>query len=191
MVYSAFPMRQTSLFPTPPKFHGGQLARGKRKTRRPLSTKSPLHLVLKSKQNLFRHRALIEAQVKCQSENAKVRLYDLAVAVDHVHLALLIPGRREYRAFVRALTGILARKLGAKLWALLPFTRLANWGKDYERLKKYFRQNREEASGERAYRPRKDWYEKYFKERAPRPRDVRPESSASPASRYRCRRLEG
>lgn len=85
----------------------------------------------------------------------------MAVAEDHVHLVIKIGGREEYKAFIRSLTGLLARKLGKGLFALLPFTRIANWGKDFAYLKKYLRKNREEASGARAYEPRRDWYKRF------------------------------
>lgn len=154
MVYSAYPMRQYSLFKPTPKFHGGTHARGKRKTLRPLATRKPLHLVLKSSRNLYRHRSLIEFQVFKQSELAQIRLFHKAVAADHVHLVLRIPSRNAYKAFVRALTGILARALGKKLWALLPFTRVANWGRDFANLRAYLLQNRVEAGGFVPYQPR-------------------------------------
>jgi hypothetical protein len=89
-----------------------------------------------------------------------LRVYDLAVSHDHAHLLLKTPGRREYRAFIRSLTGILAHRLGKGCWLLLPFSRIASWGKEFARLKIYLRKNREEASGARPYEPRKDRYKK-------------------------------
>ncbi len=74
------------------------------------------------------------------------------------NIMIKIPGTRDYRKFIRALTGILARKLGKNIWKMLPFTRVASWGKDFLNLKKYFHQNREEAAGRRPYRARKNWY---------------------------------
>ncbi len=71
-----------------------------------------------------------------------------------MHLVLSIPSRDAYKAFVRALTGILARNLGKKLWALLPFTRVASWGRDYENLRAYLLQNRVEAGGWVPYQAR-------------------------------------
>jgi REP element-mobilizing transposase RayT len=152
-VYGAPPM-QKSLF-TFSSIHGGEHSIGKRKNRRPLSRKKPIHLVLKSKRNLYQHKDLIETQLKRQAEKFEIRLYDKAVARDHVHILAKIPGKREYTAFIRALTGILAKKLGRNLFSLLPFTRVAEWGRDFLNLKKYFLQNREEAAGRRPYRERK------------------------------------
>lgn len=78
-----------------------------------------------------------------------------------VHLIIQIPGRKEYVAFIRSLTGLVARKLGKGLWKLLPFTRIANWGRDFRNLVNYLRKNLEEWLGFRVYEPRKDYYQKY------------------------------
>jgi len=71
------------------------------------------------------------------------------------------PGRKEYNAFIRSLTGLLARKLGKGLWALLPFSRVAQWGKPFRALQKYLEQNRLEAEGVMPYQKRNDWYRRH------------------------------
>jgi REP element-mobilizing transposase RayT len=150
--------------------HGGELSIGRRKALRPLARKRPLHLVLKSRRSLRRHGPLISKEAHRLAEKFSCRLYDIAVAEDHIHLVLLIAGRKEYKAFIRSLTGLLARKIQKGLFMLLAFTRVANWGKDFQRLKSYLKKNREEASGERSYEPREDWYRRYRRkprERAP------------------------
>jgi hypothetical protein len=154
---------QGSLFPKAPLFYGGEIAPGRRKTMRPLATNRPLHLVLKAGISLGRHEALVTRKVKRLVERFSCRVYDCAVAPDHVHLALLIPGRREYRAFIRSLSGLLARKIQKGLFVLLPFTRVVSWGRDFRLLKSYIRKNQEEASGARPYEPRRDWYCKFKK----------------------------
>lgn len=151
-------MKQFSLIAASPNCHGGELALGKRKGIRPLSSKRPLHLVLKAGAPIRKHNSFIEAVAKRLAEKFSCRLYDVAIAEDHVHLVLKIPGRREYAAFVRSLTGLIARKIGPGLFRLLPFTRVANWGKDFRSLKSYLRKKREEAAGIRTYEPRRDWY---------------------------------
>lgn len=160
---SCQPMRQLSLIPNAPLHHGGELARGRRKSSRPLTSRKPLHLVLKARFPLRRHRSLISGEAHRLAEKFCCRIYDIAVASDHVHLVLKISGRKEYCAFIRSLTGLLARKIKRRLFLLMPFTRIANWGKDFARLKGYLRQNREEAAGERPYEPRVDWYRRYRK----------------------------
>ena len=101
---------------------------------------------------------MIWSATRHYGERFGIRLYDQAVNHDHLHFVLKISGRREYAQFIRALTGFLARKLGKGLWKVLPFTRIASWGRDFQRLKAYLCQNREEAGGERPYSPREDYY---------------------------------
>lgn len=123
-------MRQIPLFKnTTPLFHGGQLARGKRKTRRPLSTKRPLHLVLKAKEHqLFAHKVFLEGLARRLAASSRAKIYGLAVNHDHIHLVLRFPHVSSYRAFVRAFTGLISRRIKAGLWLLTPFTRVLSWG---------------------------------------------------------------
>jgi len=154
-------MRQSSFFPKQPLFYGGELSKGKRKTARPLAIKRPLHLILKAKRNLYIDKVFIESEVRCQAKKFGLRVYDLAIAFDHIHILTKIPGRREYKAFIRVLTAILVRELGWGLWLLLPFTRIVSWGRDFLGVRKYIEKNRKEASGALPYEVRKDWYKRY------------------------------
>lgn len=162
-------MRQHSLFIPSPLHHGGELAAGKRKSIRPLGRKRPIHLILKSRLPMRRHAPLIAKDAKRLAEKFSCRIYDTAVAADHVHLILTVAGRKEYRAFIRSLTGLLARKIQKGIFTLLPFSRVANWGKDFAQLKSYLRKNREEASGARPYESRQDWYRRYRSDRKTKP----------------------
>jgi hypothetical protein len=154
-------MKQASLFPIAPPIFGGNLPRGRRKLARPLARKRPTHLILKAKKVIFPERKTVLDVVFSQAEKQSIRIYDLAVAKDHLHLVIVIPGRREYRAFIRSVTGLLARLFGKGLWTALPFTRVAQWGAAYRELQRYMEQNREEALGRRPYKPRKDWYQRF------------------------------
>jgi REP element-mobilizing transposase RayT len=152
-------MRQSSFkFSQQHLFHGGLLSRGRRKRARPLSAKMPLHLVLKSKRNIYSSGTEMERLARRLGERFHLKIYSVAVAKDHLHLVLRIPDRRSYAAYVRSLTGIAARKFGSGLWALLPFSRLGHWGKDFRSLLQYLEKNRREASGEWAYTPRNHRY---------------------------------
>jgi hypothetical protein len=93
--------------------------------------------------------------LKRQGEKFAIRVYDHAIAFNHIHLLLKIPGRREYAAFLRAFCGLLARKLGPGLWLLLPYSRVAGWGREFRALRGYLLMNREEAAGLRPMRKRK------------------------------------
>lgn len=154
-------MRQQSLFPHTPLFHGGELSLKKRKSLRPLARGRPIHLVLKSRQALKKHKHPINQEIHRLGDRFQIRIDDIAVAHDHIHLVIFIPSRKDYVRFIRSLTGLLARRLGKGLWSLLPFTRVGAWGRAYEELKNYLKKNREEAEGIRPYETRKDWYKRY------------------------------
>jgi hypothetical protein len=162
IVYAAFPMRQQSLFSSPTLFHGGELSARKRKTRRPLCSKRPLHCVLKAKgNNLYAHNSWIESKVRNLAKRFHVKVYGVAVSFDHVHFVVKFSRRENYIGFIRALTGLLARTLGAGIWKLLPFTRVLAWGKDFRQALAYLKKNRDEAAGVRTYEERKNWYARY------------------------------
>jgi hypothetical protein len=63
------------------KEFGGSLLIGRRKTRRPLSTKSPIHLILKSSGNKIFHPANTDMNkiVRLDAKRLGIKVYDLAV----------------------------------------------------------------------------------------------------------------
>ena len=150
-------------------FHGGELARKKRKTLRPLDSKRALGCTLKAgRHDLLTREGWIEHEARKWARRFHVRAYEIAVNHDHIHLVLRIPSRRCYCAFIRALTAALARAFGKGLFVLLPFTRIVAWGRDFRTACAYARKNRAEAHGERPYEKRKDWYKRWRKKGASR-----------------------
>jgi len=145
----------------PPLAHGGQLASGRRKNSRPLAKNRPIHFVLKTKRPFHTAGPLILREARRLAGKFGLKIYDHAVASDHLHFVATIPGRKEYNAFIRSLCGLLARKLGKGLWSLSPFSRVAEWGKPFRALQKYLEQNRLEAEGVMPYQKRKDWYRRH------------------------------
>jgi hypothetical protein len=104
---------------------------------------------------------VIHQETKRLAAKFGIKIYDTALAKDHLHLVFTILSRKDYIAFIRAVTGLLARKLGKGLWQLLPFSRVSHWGKAYRALRKYLEQNRLEAAGIQPYKKRKDYYRKW------------------------------
>jgi REP element-mobilizing transposase RayT len=148
-------MKQLSLIKAPAPVHGGELQKGKRKTLRPLSSTRPIHLILKAKERFKSNDgAIVLSEAKRIAQTFQLQILDHAVANDHLHLAVKIPGRREYDAFARTLAGLLARKFGKGIFRTIPYTRVAHWGKDYKNLEKYLEKNRLEAAGELPYKDR-------------------------------------
>lgn len=105
-------MRQLKLFKVTDSAHRGDLDPGRRKSRRPLSSKKPIHLTLKARKQFRENGRLVVSEAKRLAAHSQVRIYDLALASDHIHFFIQIRTRRDYVSFIRALTGILARRLG-------------------------------------------------------------------------------
>jgi REP element-mobilizing transposase RayT len=142
-------MKQQKLFNDPVELKfGGSLLKGKRRSRRPLSHKRPIHLVLKatSTLQLLRHTKQVEQTLSYISKKFGVRVYSSATHADHIHLAILTPNRTQYVRWVRALTSLLCQRIRGLKWRLRPFTRISAWGKAFQRLKNYIFGNKQQGN---------------------------------------------
>lgn len=128
--------------------HGGSKAGGKRKVLRPLSSKHPIHLVLKAKDpfSLLRRTQMIEQTIRKYSNRFGITIYEIAVQADHIHLSFKAPSRELYRRWIRAITSVLTLKIKKLKWLLPPFTRIGTWGRDFIRLANYIQRNKTEGS---------------------------------------------
>jgi REP element-mobilizing transposase RayT len=151
-------MRQTRFEfadqPAPKLTHGGSNLPAKRKGARPLNAKKPLHLVMKCNQQIFEDRHVIIDLLVFYANRFRVPIYSFAIGHDHIHFITKVPNRDAYVKFIRAVTGMIAKTLGAKLFASMAFTRVASWGRDYFNLLRYMQQNWDEACGRVAYKSR-------------------------------------
>ena len=151
--------------------HGGEHARGKRKKARPISTKKPIHLTLRSSYAVGgysfrtkRNREFISALVRSLSRKWGIRIYEFSINSNHLHFAVRALTRKGFQNFLRTLGSQIAtfvtgarkgKPFGKRFFDLPAFTRIAHWGKAFERLKAYVIQNVLEASGVISYQPRK------------------------------------
>lgn len=150
---------------------GGTLLKGHHpRGPRPICPKRPLHLVLRSSiargdRSLLRHRRVIHEVLMRIARRHGVRIYRLANAGNHLHLIVRARTRTSYRAFVRGVTGVIARIIlrsakgrpsQAKAWDTRPFTRILEWGADFRRTCDYLLQNQLETFGLIPYQPRKN-----------------------------------
>ncbi len=163
-------MKKLSQIPLLPGFSfkqklsfGGKISssKGNPKSKRPLATKQAIHLVLKSSRAQGKHSFLlfskeIEAILRKQALKFGVKIYDFANAGNHLHLVIRIHSRETYKSFIRAISGLLMRKVfgvekgrgaATALWDARPFTRILSWGKDFSGVKNYLRINRLEMTG--------------------------------------------
>lgn len=141
--------------------HGSDLAEGKRKLDRPLSTKRPIHVVVRSEQARgrwsflgFKNRIMVEHVVRQQAKRYAVLIQDFANGGNHLHIKIKGGTRTGIQNFLRTITNLIARKItgarrGAKLtkrfWDGLAFTRVLKSYKEEIHLRGYFTANRVEA----------------------------------------------
>ncbi len=143
------------------KSFGGKDLIGKRKSQRPLSTKLPLHLILKSSQKkvFVPGNRRLHRLIQKMARKFHVRVYDVAINWSHIHFLIQIKERQDYVRFIRALTSKLAMAVAkarpanakaavsSKLFTLRPFTRIINWGRDYKSALDYLAKNCMESFG--------------------------------------------
>ncbi len=137
------------------KEHGGSLLEGKRKGRRALSTKHAIHLVLKSdlKGVFSPGNRRLEQLILNTAERFHVRIYSMSLNWSHIHFVIKIKDRKDYNAFIRVLTSILALRirkhtnLTGKVFILRPFTRIVTWGRDFKIVLDYLIANQLESFG--------------------------------------------
>lgn len=139
-------MRQLSLLKKPSLQCGG--SEKSPHILRTLSSKVPMHLILKTGKpiSLFRNRDSIMKIVKKQAARFGIEIYTWGVEKTHIHMSLKISSRENYKKWIRATTGLIARFLGKGIWKFRPFTRvLSGFGKDFAALNDYIFRNEMEA----------------------------------------------
>jgi putative transposase len=149
-------------------FGGAYLKNSNAKGPRPISTKHPMHLVVRSEKavghcSLLKYDREIRAVVYRQAKIAGVKIYRFANAGNHLHLIILPRSREAFKCFLRAITGTIPRIIlkcekgrpkKLRFWDQRPFTRIASWGKDFRGLSNYLKRNQLEALGFIPYKPR-------------------------------------
>jgi hypothetical protein len=152
--------KQQNFWKAPARSHGGASAAGKRKTARPIATKKPMLLTLKSSRargswSFHRFEREIDGRMNTLARKFRVRIYRSVNVGNHLHLVVRAASRREFQNFLRVLTQAIAflvtgaRKGNAvgKFWDALACSRIVEWGKDWENVKRYLEKNRIEAAG--------------------------------------------
>jgi len=138
------------------KEFGGALLQGKRKSARPLSTKQPIHVVLKSTHSRPFHpnSRKLEKIFRTQAQKYGIKIYDLALNWSHIHALITIPSRQAYLAFIRTLTAAIVMAISKLtgqslkgLFNLRPFTRILSWGREFASVRGYLELNQMEALG--------------------------------------------
>jgi REP element-mobilizing transposase RayT len=125
---------------------------GKRKSKRPLSAKSPIHLVLKSdgRRLLSPKNITLEKIVRQECQKRHIKIFDLSLNWNHLHLLIQLPHTTMYVGFIRSVTSKIIIFLGLRakgLFVLRPYTKIVSWGRQFLRTYFYQKLNRVEAIG--------------------------------------------
>lgn len=133
--------------------------KGNPKTRRPLSSKLPVHLVTRAARGGMRlpkiYRCVNQIVVNTAKKHG-VTIYEYANVGNHLHLVLRITHLHRWPPFIREFTGkigLLAKKTLAmtgteNFWLYRPYTRvIASWNKPFKIAKEYIHLNSLEAEG--------------------------------------------
>jgi REP element-mobilizing transposase RayT len=148
--------------------YGGDL--NYRKVARPFDSKKLTHCVfmacLGPALRFTRSTQSIHKLVTRAAERYDVKIKELAVNHDHIHVLFWTKHRENQIRFLRFIAAELGRKYKAiqksfgirakgSIWRLRPFTRLVGWGrKSLTIVRNYIRKNRDEAMGIVEYSPR-------------------------------------
>lgn len=142
-----------------PKTFGGQLLQRKRKSKRPLSTKSAIHLVIKSEKakgnlSFVNHQSVIIKAISAISKKWNIKVHDQAVNFNHVHFVIQINSESDYRSWIvnsqLKLSDYFLSKLEIKLtqfFSLRPWTRILHWVEILKNAMEYLILNKMEVVG--------------------------------------------
>ncbi|HEY3595879.1 MAG TPA: transposase [Polyangiaceae bacterium] len=141
--------------------HGGDERLKRRKVERPVSTRRPMHVTLRSSRakgawSLRRHQKAVRETLRVCAARSGVKVYDFANVGTHIHLLVRAKRREQFQSFLRSFAGIVARSVtgarrgralgGGAFWSGLAWSRVVAWGPDYGRVRRYISLNRIEGA---------------------------------------------
>lgn len=148
--------------------HGGKNSlQRKRKLRRPLDSKKPAHLILKSSKARDpismlrpRNRNWIATLIRAKAIAFNIQLQGYANVGNHLHLKIKFACREDFQRFLRSITSLIARhvtgarkgKKFGKFWDWLAYTKIVAVWKYEKWLNHYIVANNIEAECGRAQR---------------------------------------
>jgi REP element-mobilizing transposase RayT len=166
---------QQSLFDKKPKrgrppikphghFGGRYLKNYNPKCERPIDSKKALHLVLKSSHatgersfNSKTHKKTVWRIINDHADKFGIKIHEYANGGNHLHILLRAKNREDYAAFIRTITGLIARCIGnsqrgrrlkKKFWDARPFSRVVSYARqEFNAAKTYLLRNTLEAIG--------------------------------------------
>lgn len=143
--------------------HGGELGKGKRKSRRPFDPKRAMHVVMRSTRAKGdwsmltpKNQRRVKAIVKETASKHGIQLFQFANVGNHLHFLFRARQVDSLRAFMREVSGQIAfqmtgsRKtnpLQGKFWDHLPYSRVVTWGREFKTVTRYVIGNLFQAAG--------------------------------------------
>lgn len=134
-------------------FGGSLLKNSNAKVPRPLSTKHPIHVVLRSsaakgKWSLKKplNHKMVEETFKQLASEYEIKVHEALVANDQLHLLIQLGRRDDFAPFIRSLSGTIAIKvtganklagLKEKFWDFRPWSRVVAQKRGYSLLRDY------------------------------------------------------
>jgi REP element-mobilizing transposase RayT len=135
---------------------------GLRKLTRPLSSRRPLHVVLRSARARGRwsmrtktNQQVVRKALRSYAHRYGIKIYEFANAGNHLHLLLRSRCRLALQNFLRVFAGVTARRLtGARrghpvgaFWEYLAYSRIVTWGRDFLGVRAYVAANENDGGG--------------------------------------------
>jgi len=132
--------------------HGGREAVGKRKSRRPISIKKPMYIVMKSsraegnlRMNSKKNEERVKELLKKQAKKFGVRILQLANLGDQLHLLLKSSSKNGFQNFLRSITALIARfitgakkgKVFGRFWDFLAFSQILQSRREFRKVADY------------------------------------------------------
>jgi len=175
-------MKRATHIPRSQAEHGGALTFRKRKSRRSLDIRRPVHIVLRSdlakgRRSLKKNKEIVERVLGKFSRRFRIRIYQTAICGNHIHCLARAYRKRDLQNFFRVFAGQVAQEILRKyplqkhekkahrggthpknqktFWSLLLYSRVVSWGRDFGNVVRYIIQNTLESLGLIPYQERK------------------------------------
>lgn len=118
-----------------------------------------MHIVLKSTKaigiySFVNHSRKIEQVIFSTSRDRQIKVYGKAINFDHIRLVIQVSSEVNYKTWIRLLPAKITQQMSCKenLFELRPYSRIVEWGRQFENVMDYQRLNQMEVIG---MRPRK------------------------------------
>lgn len=148
------------VFAPNPTRHGGGSRAGKRKTARPIVTRTPMHLVMRSTRargawSFLRHRKSLVAITRECAARYGIKVLGYENVGNHLHLLVQARDRVGMQVFLKVLpqrimflvTGARKGQPRGKFFDEIVFSRVVQWGPDFWGMLRYLGKNRVESFG--------------------------------------------